>query len=73
MFLTNEMNSFSKGVSYFTYLGELKDFSPCHPVLLLLPSLWLKCITFHLTLLITISIFSRNCNKYLFPDGIDTF
>ena len=44
IFLTNEINSFSKGMSSFTGLGELKDFSPYHSVLLSLFSLLLNCI-----------------------------
>ena len=63
IFLTNEINTFSKGVSSFTGLGEIKDFSPYHFVLLSLFSLLLNYIAFHLILFITISIFSMGCNK----------
>ena len=76
MFLINSTKSFSKGISSLTCLGLYGDFSSYHSVfysmLLSLLSLLLKCIAFHLILVITISTFSINCNKYLLSEGIGT-
>ena len=77
MFLINSTKSFSKGISSFTHLGLYGDFSPYQLVfssmLLSLLSLLLRCIAFHLILVITIWTFSINCDKCVLSEGIGLF
>ena len=73
IFCTNAIKSFSNCMKSFTCFSVFKDLSPYHSLFMPFVSFLTLHNTFHLILLITISILSIIYNKYVLFCGIPMF